>query len=197
MKIGTKSVLFGVHQFLFHPLTVALSWRQLYSKWPCWWEWVAIVTHDLGYIGCPEMDGPIGRQHPVKGAHYAEVLTRWIAATYVVCRHPVRMAMDLSFQMQAMMAISDTAEASRDLALGHSRFYAQAAGRDVSELFRPDKLCVRFDPAWFYILRATLSGEIWEYMMNAPDEATEGADICTVRQCWYAWYRAKVEKKFA
>lgn len=68
MKIGTKSVLYGAHQFLLHPLFVALAWWKLYG-FP--WDprlWVAFYVHDLGYIGKPNMDGPEGETHPELGA---------------------------------------------------------------------------------------------------------------------------------
>jgi len=64
VNIGTKSVLFGVHQFAIHPWFVAWGWWQLYG-FP--WDprlWLAFVLHDLGYIGKPNLDGPEGEQHP-------------------------------------------------------------------------------------------------------------------------------------
>jgi len=63
VKIGTKSILFGTHQFAIHPWFVAAAWR-LYG-FP--WDprlWVAFVIHDLGYVGKPNMDGPEGETHP-------------------------------------------------------------------------------------------------------------------------------------
>jgi hypothetical protein len=63
MKIGTKSVLFGAHQFLIHPWFVAAAWWKLYG-FP--WDprlWVAFILHDLGYWGKPNMDGPEGETH--------------------------------------------------------------------------------------------------------------------------------------
>jgi hypothetical protein len=68
MKIGTKSLLFGVHQFIWHPLTVTLAWRRVWGQWPTWQELAAIVVHDWGYWGCPNMDGDEGRGHPIRGA---------------------------------------------------------------------------------------------------------------------------------
>lgn len=79
MKIGTKSVLFGVHQFLWHPWTVGLAWRRLFKAWPTWREWVCIFVHDLGYCGKPNMDGPEGRMHPEFGGQCAE---RWLGGHY-------------------------------------------------------------------------------------------------------------------
>jgi hypothetical protein len=64
MKIGTKSVLFGVHQFLIHPWIVALAWWKLYGFPFDPRLWIAFFIHDLGYIGKPNMDGPEGDKHP-------------------------------------------------------------------------------------------------------------------------------------
>lgn len=69
MKTGTKSLLFGVHQFLLHPLFVALAWRRVGGEWPSRREiWLAILVHDWGYWGCADMDGEGGKQHPLLGA---------------------------------------------------------------------------------------------------------------------------------
>jgi hypothetical protein len=64
MKIGTRSVLFGAHQFALHPWFVAAAWTRLYGI-P--WDprlWVAFFIHDLGYVGKPNMDGAEGETHP-------------------------------------------------------------------------------------------------------------------------------------
>lgn len=74
MKIGTKSLLFGSHQFLLHPWFVAAAWWKLYG-FP--WDprlWVAFFVHDLGYIGKPNMDGPEGEDHVLLGAWIMGVL---------------------------------------------------------------------------------------------------------------------------
>lgn len=68
MKIGTKSFLFGAHQFLLHPLFLALAWKRRYG-FP--WDprlWAAFALHDLGYLGCTDMDGESGAKHPELGA---------------------------------------------------------------------------------------------------------------------------------
>ena len=64
MKVGTKSILFGVHQFVWHPLTVLLAWFWLYRKAPNIREVICIIIHDWGYWGKPNMDGPEGESHP-------------------------------------------------------------------------------------------------------------------------------------
>jgi hypothetical protein len=64
VKIGTRSILFGAHQFAIHPWFVAAAWWQLYG-FP--WDprlWVAFAIHDLGYWGKPNMDGTEGETHP-------------------------------------------------------------------------------------------------------------------------------------
>lgn len=68
LEIGTRSLLFGAHQFLIHPWFVAEAWRRLFG-FP--WDprlWVLFFVHDLGYLGKPNMDGPEGEQHPRLGA---------------------------------------------------------------------------------------------------------------------------------
>lgn len=68
LSVGTRSVLYGAHQFLIHPMFVAAAWWRLYG-FP--WDlrlWVAFAVHDLGYIGKPNMDGPEGEAHPYLGA---------------------------------------------------------------------------------------------------------------------------------
>lgn len=68
MKVGTRSVLYGVHCFLIHPVFVAYAWIKLYG-FP--WDvriWLAFFVHDLGYWGKPNMDGPEGETHVELGA---------------------------------------------------------------------------------------------------------------------------------
>ena len=71
MKLGTRSLLFGVHHFLLHPLLVGYAWRRVYGRWPTCRQAFCILVHDIGYFGCEEMDGPEGSQHPEFGARVA------------------------------------------------------------------------------------------------------------------------------
>jgi hypothetical protein len=84
MKTGTKSLLFGVHQFLWHPVTVWLAWRDLYGTRPTWRETVCIIVHDWGYWGCEEMDGRSGLFHPYRGAAIADAIFGWEYASLVM-----------------------------------------------------------------------------------------------------------------
>lgn len=68
MRIGTRTVLFGYHQFLVHPWFVALGWWKLFG-FP--WDprlWLCFFVHDLGYLGKPNLDGPEGEAHVLLGA---------------------------------------------------------------------------------------------------------------------------------
>jgi hypothetical protein len=68
MRIGTKSVLFGAHQFILHPITLFIAWWRLYGFPADPRLWVAFIVHDIGYFGKPNMDGEEGEQHPIFGA---------------------------------------------------------------------------------------------------------------------------------
>lgn len=163
----------------WHPLTVAFAWRRLYGKWPNRYEWCAIFCHDLGYWGCPNMDGREGREHPVKGAKLAGNLARWVNKIFgphwfdkasghnSVNHHQIETAM---------------------LSLGHSREYAKLSKFPPSKLCWADKFCCFYDPTWFYLLRAHLSGEIYEFRRNAIGHIP---DTFTFRE-WYVWYRLKI-----
>jgi hypothetical protein len=74
MRLGTRSIIFGVHHWLFHPLAVALAFRRLEARWPTWREALCIAVHDWGYWGCGDMDGPEGVQHPRLGGQIAAAL---------------------------------------------------------------------------------------------------------------------------
>lgn len=68
VKIGTRSVLYGVHAPLIHGLFVALAWWRAFRSFP--WDvrlWCAFFVHDLGYWGCGDMDGEEGKAHPRVG----------------------------------------------------------------------------------------------------------------------------------
>ena len=51
MTEGTKSYLFGCHQFFMHPIIVTVAWIRLYKRPPRLWELVCIFLHDIGHIG--------------------------------------------------------------------------------------------------------------------------------------------------
>jgi hypothetical protein len=164
LPVGTKSLLFGVHQFLWHPLVVARAWRHLHGKWPTIDEWIAIIVHDWGYWGCRDMDGPCGIQHPAVGARIAH------GVVFFYSRDKRR------------------ARKAEHLVLGHSSGFIrlpQARGH-ISKLCAPDKFSICYEPWWWYSLRAKLTGELPEYVSNGPAGLTP-------RQ-WFRWIQAKYKK---
>ncbi len=141
MSIGTKSVLFGVHQFAIHPWFVALAWWKLYGFPLDPRLWVAFFVHDLGYIGKPNMDGPEGETHPRLGAGIMGALfgQSWYEFTLL-----------------------------------HSRFYARALGLPFSRLCVADKLAISITPDWLYMIQASLTGELEEYMRGSGARTPAG-----------------------
>lgn len=134
MTLGTKSLLFGVHQFLFHPLFVLWGWRIYHRRWPNWRELVCIVIHDWGYWGCKTMDGKDGKRHPIWAAEWAS-------------KH-----------------LDDHTSKGRlryfRLCFLHSGFMAKQAQRPPSALCWPDKLGFVLMPWWLWVGLGLLSGEI-------------------------------------
>jgi hypothetical protein len=167
MNVGTKSLLIGAHQFLWHPIVVLLAWHELYG-WPNWKELVCIVIHDWGYWGLPDVDGEEGIWHPDRAAWIAN---RWLDGYTGV--------------------ISDGDYGT--LCLHHSRYIANINGKQPSKLCWADKLSVKFDPWWLYLPRVVLSGEIHEYRKRAAEFGEIPLSASHVE--WYKWAQARMIKK--
>lgn len=155
MPVGRRSVLFGVHQFLWHPITVLLAWLRLYGR-PTWKELVCIIVHDWGYWFCPNIDGEEGERHPELGAKLAG---RWFGPEYQL------------------------------LCICHSRHYAYLLGCEPSKLCWADKLSILYEPWWFYLFRAWLSGELKEFRQEAAKAGFVPLGV-SHRQ-WFRWLRQK------
>lgn len=176
MQVGTKSVLFGVHQFLLHPLMVYRCWRQLYGRIR-WWEAVALFCHDLGYWGCDSMDGVGGERHPEFGGELTFKIVLFISDNIV----------------SAIMA--------QDLAVGHSKTFSRLRCQPVSRLWAADKLGSTIYPRWLYLFLARLSGELAEYRQNAAryhERSGKGCPLSATDEEWFEWMgnhlRSEVEK---
>ena len=68
MRVGTKSILFGVHNFLVHTPLVGIAWWRLYGFPRDPRLWFAFLLHDIGYFGKRSMEGPEGERHVELGA---------------------------------------------------------------------------------------------------------------------------------
>lgn len=159
MNVGTKSLLFGVHQFLWHPITVLIAWWKLYGR-PDWKEVVCILIHDWGYWGSPNMDGEEGERHPELAADIA--LALFGVYHYFLC-------------------------------LLHSRHLARSLRKQPSRLCWADKLSILYDPWWFYLPRAWLSGELKEYRKLAADAGF--VPLSASHREWFAWARDYLGKQ--
>lgn len=178
MKVGTKSLLFGVHQFAWHPWTVIRAYRAVHGVWPMFDECLCILVHDWGYWGCPNLDGEQGKRHPERGARIAFCLVYLWYKEFRRCH---------------WLVAKSYAEEAYDRTLYHSSHYARAHGAKPSALYLPDKASILHEPRWFYLLRARLSGEVWEYISNSPF-AKLPPELQTANG-WYLWYKSKVKQK--
>ena len=138
LTTGTKSLLWGVHQLIWHPFTVYLAWLYLYKEFPNFKETICIIVHDWGYFGKIKMDDEAGQKHPELGANLAgRFLDKGKSKRYY------------------------------NLCLFHSRHYSKNNKTTPSKLCWADKMSIKYDPYILYIIRATLSGEIKEYKENS------------------------------
>lgn len=163
MTVGTKSLLFGVHQFALHPLLVALAWWKLYG-FP--WDprlWVCFVVHDWGYWGKPDMDGPEGKLHPSRGA---AIVNRVVDGRRKLCPNCLRAGSIVCWGPWARFCLL------------HSRDIARRLNTPPSRLCVADKYAVCLYPGWLYLLLAKNSGEYVEFrqtlrMNNLPSGERE------------------------
>ncbi len=138
MRIGTRSLLFGCHQLIIHPIFTAIAWVQLYGWCSFGWKSALVIFfHDWGYWGCRDMDGPDGSLHPIR-------LPR------VLLRILYRILLD-----EMMNEI-----------FCHSRHLCSKNGWEPSRLCWADKLGTALMPSWLWAVLAYASREGWEYMSN-------------------------------
>lgn len=184
MKTGTKSLLFGVHQFIWHPLTVWLAWVWMFHVLPTWRETICIIIHDWGYWGKANMDDEEGETHPELGAKIAY----WLFDKQLArgSWNPLKVLHDV------LLWDSRSNGDYKQLCLYHSRHYARRACQDPSPLCWVDKLCILFDPWWLYLPRAWASGELFEYRKVAEDAGF--IKQSESHRVWYRWIRDRFIK---
>ena len=174
MRIGTKSLLYGVHQFLIHPAYVLLAWRIVYRKAPRLHELVAIIIHDWGYWGCPNMDGTWGERHPRIAAKGFINATKRYRRSNIFWLFVGSVVYGKRWQIYSEI-------------MGHSRFNAKAFGIPLSKLFRADKMATAIYPRWLYLLLGNLTGEIHDYMEHGALKGGKYADIPKAAQTQTQW----------
>lgn len=169
MKVGTKSVLFGAHCFLLHPIFVALGWIKLYGFPLDPRIWIAFFVHDLGYWGKPNMDGTEGETHVELGAKIMSIfdyrfLVKEIHSIYRNYPYYTNLGYKSIFQFKGYALIKRNTHYWHDFSLYHSRYYAKKNNKPVSKLCFADKLAFSYTPQILYILMTSATGEIYEYM---------------------------------
>jgi len=168
MKVGTKSLLFGVHQVIIHPITVFIAWWKLYGFPKDPRLWIAFIVHDWGYWGKPNMDGKEGETHVELGA-------RIMSKLFDIDDHVSFDWNDMIYKLK-----KGTDKYWYYFTLYHSRFYAKANNASISKLCVADKYAFIILPKWFYIFTGTLSGEIKEYMAKG-----RSGKIWSNKSDWY------------
>lgn len=207
MNVGTRSLLIGAHQFLWHPITVFFAWCELYGL-PNWKECVCIFIHDIGYWEKWNMDGgptklPNGEYDYTEG-YYHPLLAARLASNWLDNNGEIEWSLggcdpdsndcfkrDPDYRDRKVIRKCDNIYAY--LCLFHSRSIAAQHGKEPSKLCWVDKLAVRFDPWWLYLPRVILSGEIHEYRKRAADFGEVPISVPNIE--WYKWARARMMRK--
>lgn len=131
--VGTRTLLYGAHQFLLHPFFLAIAWLKLYGIPPLN-DWLPLVccfvVHDWGYFGKNDLDGDVGQTHPELGGR---IMARLFGQQW------------------------------GDFTRLHSRYYAKREGREPSPLCAADKLVLLVTPRWIYLPMVQWTGEAEEY----------------------------------
>lgn len=183
--VGTRSVLYGYHCFLLHPLFVFAAWVKLYGMT---WDprvWMAIAIHDLGYWGKTNMDGPEGELHPVWAARVmTSLFDRYRDRQFIMLDHEWTDDKGRRIGLYAVH-LGEWGQFS----LFHSRFLARKAHGDFtpSRLCVADKLAICLYPEWLYMLLIRATGEIHEYMRDAKEEEYRPASFD--RDAQWRWLR--------
>lgn len=164
MTVGTKSVLFGSHQFLIHPWFVAAAWWRLYG-FP--WDprlWFAFFFHDLGYWGKPDMDGYLGEQHVFWCGNLMHFLFDWPRI--------IKVALPTGVYKR------EYNYTWLHFCIFHSRFISKRLSHPPSQLCYADKLAIILTPSWLFVPMALATGELREYMVRSGQkEESEGTEI--------------------
>lgn len=184
MRRGTASLLVGAHAFWWHPFAVAASWWRLFRWAPAMEDgrvpgildprlWLCFLVHDVGYLGCSNMDGDEGVWHPTTGARIVSLLCdlRWVPDSGPV------------------MGVDMLGPWGR-FCLCHSGTMSRIVGLPVSRLCYADKHAWTFTPWWIYLPGCVLTGELDEYMSVARKTRNK----CFTPREWYEWLRSKTSR---
>lgn len=201
---GQRSLLIGVHQFLLHPLLVAIAWIKLYGI-P--WNpkiWLCFLVHDWGYWFCEDIDGDTGKNHPWFGAYMVQLFCdlKYTEQTHIdddEFANRINIAREqgwtdeVKYNFKSKLFTYTVYESRwRDFCLYHSRHIAEEEQVPFSRLCVADKLATALLPTWLFIILATLSGEMKEFEQRAKERDGEYVPSATLtRRQWIDKTRAK------
>lgn len=149
MTEGTKSYLFGCHQFFFHPLWVLLAWRKHFGRWPAWWQVICIFLHDIGICGRNYLSGSKDG-HWRLGAKWSAKIVWWLTPQ----REKEGLA-ESSWRRAFLLCAGHTTE---------SRYFPK------SDLFWADKKSWLVAPLWWLWWNFWIEGFGTKYGVTAPQE---------------------------
>lgn len=171
MKMGTRSLLFGAHQFLIHPALVLAGWFKIYGFRAVEYKahpdsdtirvritspmlWAAAFFHDLGYFGLSDMDGHEGQMHPILSGMMFGVFCDIIGVSN---RHSWSWFVETH---------------SRHTWNWYREFSVPEL--EMSPLAHADKMATVLFPSWAYIAMVRATGEIREYQSTKRHSSDGG-----------------------
>lgn len=170
MKIGTKSVLFGAHQFILHPLLLIIGWYLEYG-------------FNRVRIRFAKREIPRSIWDVPRRAYDEQILTSlwdprlWVAFIVHDLGYWGKPNMDGSegethpeFGAAVMRRLFG--EPWGEFVLCHSRYYAKRLGKPLSPLCYADKRVIIIEPWWLYLPRVWATGELAEFIAVAQRRAT-------------------------
>jgi hypothetical protein len=176
MRIGTKSVLVGAHQFLLHPLLLALGWWKAYGFAPVR---IGVIRYDHHVApGVAHLFGN-GVIQVTRGV----MTSLWDPRLWLVF-----IVHDLGYlgkpnmdgpegethpEFGAAIMRRLCGDVWGDFVLLHSRYYAKRLNRPLSPLCIADKWVIVLEPSWLYLPRVVLSGEVWEFVRHGQLRAAK------------------------
>ena len=156
MRVGTKSLLFGGHQFIIHPIILFFCYWKLYGFPFDPRLWLCFIVHDWGYFGCKDMDGEDGKYHPIFGASIVRIFCGKIWR--ILCVTHSRKFVEI------LNKVSNV--------------------HNISKIGVADKLAIVYTPLWMYC-RKELDEYIFnEFSDNIPRDLPDGWSLMSFPAIW-------------
>jgi hypothetical protein len=163
MRIGRRSILYGIHNLPTHYFFCTLAYLKLYGLTKEFFDprlHFVFMFHDLGYWDCKNMDAPkgegAGELHPIIGALIIKKLFGWEWWKFSIC-HSASMVKILNEEFNINLN-EMTTPCVGNFDGSPVEWYKP------SKMFAVDKLASALYPKWLYKFLSNLSGEWIEYV---------------------------------